>query len=138
MLQNHRAYLSHSIRGKLGPDATSESMAKNNIKAHEAAVALRCVLPEVCLYVPGEHDEVISLLYQNGRLGEGDILWADCEIIKICDFLLVWSPDGFISTGMQIEIDFAEAHKIPVFVIKEVIDLQTIKSIILKYLREGE
>ena len=136
MLQNNRAYVSHSIRGKLGVNATPESMAENNRLAHEAAVLMRCILPEICLYVPGEHDEVISLLYQDRRLKEGDILWADCEIIKTCDFLIAWSPDDFISTGMQIEIDFAHEHNIPVFVIREVIELQTIKTTIMVYLQE--
>lgn len=134
MLQNHRAYVSHSIRGKLGVNATSESMAENNVKAHEAAVLMRCILPEVHLYVPGEHDEVISLLYQDGRLKEGDILWADCEIIRNCDILLAWSPDNFISTGMQIEIGFAKAHNIPVYIISDVEQLQAWKPEILKQL----
>jgi len=135
MLQNNRAYMSHSIRGKLGVAATPESMAKNNVKAHEAAVLMRCVLPEVHLYVPGEHDQVISLLYQDGRLSEEDILWADCQIISNCDFLLAWSPDQFISTGMGIEIEFAKAHGIPVYVIHDVEELQALKSKILEYLR---
>lgn len=136
MLQSKRAYISHSIRGKLGVIATPESMAENNRKAHEAAVLMRCILPEVCLYVPGEHDEAISLLYQDGRLKEGDILWADCEIIRTCNLLIAWAPDDFISTGMRIELDFAEEQNIPVFIIQNVEDLQTIKPIILGYLQE--
>jgi hypothetical protein len=138
MLQNNRAYVSHSIRGKLGVNATPESMADNNRLAHEAAVLMRCILPEIYLYVPGEHDEVISLLYQDGRLKEGDILWADCEIIRGCAFLIAWSPDDFISTGMQIEIDFARGLKIPVFIIRDLIDFQTVKPIILGFLQEKD
>ena len=136
MLQNNRAYVSHSIRGKLGADATPETMAENNRLAHEAAVFMRCILPEVHLYVPGEHDEVISLLYQDGRLNEEDILWADCEIIRTCLFLIAWSPDGYISTGMRIETDFAREYGIPVFVIEDVEQLQELKPIISKLLRE--
>ncbi len=137
MLQHHRAYVSHSIRGKLGINATPESMAENNVKAHEAAVLMRCVIPEIHFYVPGEHDEVISLLYQDGRLKEGDILWADCEIIRqTCDILIAWASDGFISTGMRIEIKFARDHDIPVFIIEDVESLQVLKPEILKYLAE--
>ena len=136
MMQNKRAYISHSIRGKLGVNATPESMTENNVKAHEAAVLMRCILPEVHLYVPGEHDEVISLLYQDKRLKEGDILWADCEIIRNCNILLAWSPDDLISTGMHIEIDFANAHDIPVYLIHDVERLAALKPTILKYLQE--
>ncbi len=135
MLQNDRAYVSHSIRGKLGVNATPESMADNNRLAHESAVAMRCILPEVHLYVPGEHDEVISLLYQDGRLKEGDILWADCEIVRTCAFLIAWTPDDFISTGMGIEIDFAREQDIPVYIIRDVEELQALKPVILEYLR---
>ncbi len=134
MMQDNRAYVSHSIRGKLGVNATPASMAENNAKAHEAAVLMRCILPEIHLYVPGEHDEVISLLYQDRRLKEEDILWADCQIVANCAFLLVWSPDQFISTGMGIETEFAKAHGIPVYVIHDVEELQKLKPKILEYL----
>ncbi len=137
MLQNKRAYVSHSIRGKLGVNATLESMAENNVKAHEAAVLMRCILPEVHLYVPGEHDEIIVHLFQDGRLKEEDILWADCKIIQKCAFLIAWSPNDFISTGMGIEIDFATEQNIPVYIIHDVEELQMLKPEILKYL-EGK
>ena len=137
MLQNKRAYVSHSIRGKLGVSATSESMAENNRRAHEAVVLMRCVIPEIYFYVPGENDEVICLLYQDGRLKEEDILWADCQIIEqTCDILIAWSPDQYISTGMGIEIDFAKAHGIPVYIIHDVEELQMLKPEILEYLGE--
>jgi len=135
MLQNNRAYLSHSIRGKLGVNATPESMAANNGEAHEAAVLMRAILPEVHIYVPGEHDEVISLLYQGGRLKEEDILWADCQLIKhTCQILIAYSPDGYISTGMMVEIKFARNHNIPVYIVAGADDLAAIKSEILEYL----
>lgn len=137
MLQNNRAYVSHSIRGKLGVNATSESMAENNRKAHEAAVLMRCVLPEVHFYVPGEHDEIIVILFRDGRLREEDILWADCEIIRrTCNILIAWAPDGFISTGMGIEIKFAQDYDIPVFIIEDVEELQELKPQIIKLLQD--
>ena len=112
-------------------------MAKNNIHAHEAAVEMRCVLPEVHIYVPGECDEVISILYQAGRLKEEDILWADCQIIeRTCDILIAYSPDGYISTGMKIEIEFAHAHSIPVYVVSDAAELQAVKRQILSCLQE--
>lgn len=137
MLQDKRAYVSHSIRGKLGVNATPESMAENNRLAHETVVLMRCVLPEIHFYVPGEHDEVISLLYQDGRLNEKDILWADCQIIEqTCDILIALAPDGFVSTGMGIEIKFAKKHNIPVFIIEDVVRLKAIKPEIIKLLQD--
>ena len=137
MLQDHKAYFSHSIRGKLGVNATPESMKINNGKAHKAAVLARCVLPEISFYVPGENDLLISILYQDGRLTEEDILWGDCQIIKDCKILIAFSPDGFISTGMGIEIDFANRHNIPVFIIAGAGELRERKLGILDYLQEG-
>ena len=137
MLQDHKAYFSHSIRGKLGVNATPESMKINNEKAHKAAVLARCVLPEISFYVPGENDLLISILYQDGRLTEEDILWGDCQIIKDCKILIAFSPDGFISTGMRVEIAFAYEHDIPVFIIKSAKGLGDIKATILDYLQKG-
>ncbi|KKN05758.1 hypothetical protein LCGC14_1084110 [marine sediment metagenome] len=133
-IKKHRAYFSHIIRGKLGVNATSESMKFNNEKACSVAVLMRCVLPEISIYVPGENDLLISILYQDGRLKEEDILWGDCQIVKACDILIAFSPDGFISTGMRIEIDFANKHNIPVFIVKSAEGLMDIRATILKYL----
>ncbi len=138
MDQKDRAYVSHSIRGKLGNNATPESMAKNNRIAHEAVLLMRLVIPEIDFYVPGEHDEIISLLYEDGRLGEKDIMWADCELIKrTCKVLIAFTPDGFISGGMRIEIDFAHEHNISTFVIHSPEELEDYRSEILEYLRKG-
>ena len=135
MMQKHRAYMSHSIRGKLGVNATPESMATNNVRAHGAAVLMRRILPEAYFYVPGEHDDLIAILYQDGRLKEEDILWGDCEIIRGCDILIAWSPDQYISKGMRTEIIFASVNSIPVYIVKDVEELQKLKPEILRYLR---
>ena len=141
MSQNEkdRVYVSHSIRGKLGVNATPESMAENNRIAHEAVCSMRLIMPEIEFYVPGEHDEIISILYNGGKLKEEDILWADCELIKqTCKVLLAFTPDGFISGGMNIEIRFADEHSIPVYVVHFPEGLADIKSEILKYLQKGK
>lgn len=135
MLQNNKIYMSHSIRGKLGKDATPESMAENNKLAHLAAVLIRCVLPEVHLYVPGEHDEVISLLYQSGRISEEAILWADCSIIETCKLLLAWAPDGYVSRGMEVEIDWAIDREIKVIMVEDIEGLISHKSAISEHLQ---
>jgi hypothetical protein len=66
------------------------------------------------LYVPAEHDEMITHLYRDGRLSEEDILWADCQIIKDCHCMFIYNWSG-ISNGMQVEIDFCKKHNIPMF-----------------------
>lgn len=131
-----RVYVSHSIRGKLGDKATSESMAANNELAHNAVALMRQVMPELEFYVPGEHDEVISLLFHAGKLADQDILWADCELIKrTCVILIVYTPDGFISAGMNTEIDHAFVHHIPVFTIQSIDELQRTKGLIRECLQ---
>jgi len=64
-----RFYLSHPIRGAKGDKATEEDMQKNRIAASIFATKLEweCGLN---IYCPAEHDEVISILYRKGLIGE--------------------------------------------------------------------
>jgi len=112
-----RAYLSHSIRGKKGQDATDEDMMKNNRKAIEFAENIRSLFPCLDLYVPAEHDEFVLNAYRRGYLGEPEILDVDCMIVQTCNFLIALAPEGYISRGMQVEIDYANTHGIPVVVV---------------------
>ena len=112
-------------------------MAKKNKIAREVVLLMRLVLPEIEFYVPGEHDLLISILYQSGLLKEEDILWGDCQIIKGCKILIVFSPDGFISSGMGIEIDFERERNIPVFIVASAEELAAIRGMILEYLQKG-
>jgi hypothetical protein len=125
-------YVSHSIRGKMGKDATDEYMEENNRKAIKFGKKLKEAFPTVDFYIPGEHDVFVCLAYRNGYLNEKQILYIDCEIINSRNFLLAWSPDGFISTGMQIEIDHAHHRHIPVFVVKDVINAYEVINIHLR------
>ncbi len=138
MEPKNRAYVSHSIRGELGVNATPESMAENNRIAHEAVLLMRLIIPEVDFYVPGEHDEIIGILHQGGRLTEEDILWADWELIgRTCKILITFAPDGFISTGMNIELKFVRELNMRIFVVHSPEGLMDIRSEILEYL-QGE
>lgn len=110
-----RAYISHSIRGKHGKDATKEQMDENNSKAIQFGKELRKVFPTLDLYVPAEHDEFILEAYLHGRITEEEILDTDCNILAKRNFLLVYSPDGYISKGMGVEINFAKFNNIPRF-----------------------
>lgn len=111
-----RAYCSHSIRGKYGDAATNEQMEANNQKAIDFGKQLATEFPNIDFYVPGEHDEFVLIAYQKGYLTEKQILGVDCDIVSRCNFLVVLSPDDYISKGMKIEIDYAVENNIPVIV----------------------
>lgn len=108
-----RIYISHSIRGKFGIKATKEQMTKNCKKAIKLGKWLRENFPDIIWYVPAIHDEFVSIAYIRGYMTEEQILNVDCELIKGCSALLVYSPDNYISGGMKTEIDFACKNFIP-------------------------
>jgi len=109
-----RAYVSHSIRGKFGSAATNEQMEANNQKAISFGKQLAKEFSGISFYIPGEHDEFVLIAYQKGDLTETQILDIDCDIVSRCNFLVVYSPDDYISKGMQIEIDHCVFNNIPV------------------------
>jgi len=119
-----RVYFSHPIRGKKGKDATIQDMEANNKKAVRIAKEWKCMLDDVLcesgpveFYVPGEHDEFVMLAYNHGYLDETQILDIDCVIIDRCDLVLVYNEEQ-ISHGMQVEIDYARGHGMPVLFTK--------------------
>jgi len=110
-----RAYVSHSIRGKHGKDATDEQMEANNQRAIEFGKKLKTQFPTVDFYIPAEHDEFVLLAYRKGFLNEDQILNVDCDILAKRHFLIAYCPDDYISKGMFIEIGKAQKLRIPVF-----------------------
>lgn len=109
-----RAYVSHSIRGKFGNDATDEQIKANIQKAIDFGNQLAKEFPDIDFYVPGEHDEFVLIAYRKGYLIETQILDVDCVIVSQCNFLVVFAPDDYISKGMQIEVDHCVLNNIPV------------------------
>lgn len=125
-----RAYVSHSIRGKYGKDATKKQMEENNNKAMEFAKLLRKQFTTIDFYIPAEHDEFVLEAYTHKRITENEILETDCNIIAKCNFMIVYSPDNYISHGMQYEVHFATDNNIPLFYIySETPTAQTVKEI---------
>lgn len=125
------AYLSHPIRGKNGADATQAEINANNIEAKNVARAIRSAVPDLELYCPADHDEVVGNLYKNGDVSIDSILKADCEIIAKKDLLIVYRPNLLMSEGMLHEIAYADTKKIPV------IFLPNCCSLNLERLRQG-
>jgi len=114
-----KLYLSHSIRGKYGTDATVEQMELNCQRAMGIGNWLKKEFPQHEFYVPAEHDLFIQKAYFKGYLTEEQILNVDCDIIAECNALIIYTPDGFISRGMDVEIEFASIWHIPTFTITE-------------------
>lgn len=99
-----KIYISHSIRGRYGQDATNKQMQENCQKAVDFGKWLKEKFPNIELYIPGEHDEFVAIAYSKGWLTEKQILDIDCEIINnTCDGILMFMPDDYISTGMKRE-----------------------------------
>lgn len=117
MKKQVKVYVSHSIRGKKGKDATHEDMEHNNALAIMFGQALRRRFPGINFYVPGDHDEFVLICYRRQFLNEKQILEVDCVIVQRCSFVIAYSPDGYISKGMSIEIEYAGEHSIPVIIV---------------------
>ncbi len=110
-----RYYLSHSIRGKAGPDASHDVQAKNCADATRIANVLRTLFPKLELYVPAEHETFIQIAYDLGCLSEKEILDVDCKIIDRQDGVLFYVPEGDeLQGGRKIEFDHAVAMNYPV------------------------
>lgn len=117
MKKRVKVYVSHSIRGRDGVNATDETMKRNNDLAIIFGRSLRRRWPGVEFYVPGDHDEFIIIAYRNKYLTEKQILDVDCQIVQTCNFIIVYSPDGYLSRGMKVEIEYAGEHGISVIVV---------------------
>jgi len=112
-----KVYVSHSIRGKKGINATDEDMRRNNDLAIIFGKALRRKFSGVEFYVPGDHDEFIIITYRKKYLSEKQILEVDCEIVQGCNFVIAYTPDDYLSRGMKVEIEYANGNGIPVITV---------------------
>jgi len=110
-----RVYCSHYVRGPKGPKATDGDMRLNCKRAVEHGLKLEATFSGVGFYVPGAVDEPIAIAYKEKYLTEQQILEIDCRVISTCQavLLLIWGEH--LSRGMQIEVDYAKAHNIPIF-----------------------
>ena len=109
-----KAYIAHAIQGKFGKDATDEQRDTNSKKAIEFGKLLSKEFPNVSFYIPGVHQEFDCIAERKGYLTNEQILDIDCDIISRCSFLVVYSPNDYISKGMQREIDHCVYNNIPV------------------------
>ncbi|HDY86674.1 MAG TPA: hypothetical protein ENH82_00990 [bacterium] len=117
-----RFYISHSIRGKYGKDATATQMKENCDAIKVIAKQLRDIFPTVDFYLPADHEDFVSIAYCELYLTEKEILDIDCKIIeRMCDAVIVYVPEGDeLQGGRLVEYDFAIEHFIPVMMFSEI------------------
>jgi len=114
-------YLSHSIRGKYGKDATFTQMKENCDRVLLVAAEIREALPSVKLYVPAEHEDFVALAYREKYLNEQQILEIDCKIIDTLDGVIVYAPhDDPMQGGRAVEYEHAKATSKPVLIFERV------------------
>lgn len=104
MINKTKIYVSHSIRGKFGKDATHEQMVANCKKAIRFGHWLKQSFPDVEWYIPADHDEFVTIAYEQKWLTEKQILDVDCIIVRdTCSGILFYMPDDYLSGGMRRE-----------------------------------
>lgn len=107
-----RFYLSHSIRGKYGKDATHAQMKINCDKAILIANLIRNAIPSIEIYCPAEHEDFVLIAHEKHYLNEKQILDVDCTIIDSCEGVIIYVPEGDeLQGGRKIEHNYAVAHK---------------------------
>jgi hypothetical protein len=103
-----KAYLAMPYRGPLGDMATKEDIAGNIEKAIQIGQAIKARFPRhLEIYIPHIDSELqTDIRDESGRITNSDSILdrcicklADCDILIHC---------GDISSGMALEIDFAQ------------------------------
>lgn len=116
-----RVYLSHSIRGKAGANATALQEKINCDAAIELGKKISNAIPKLDLHVPATSGLFSRIAFKKGYITIDQTLDIDCEIINNCDAVIVYVPDGDeLQGGRKIEYDHAVKTKKPVYVFAEV------------------
>ena len=112
-----RVYLSHSIRGLKGVDATHEDMRKNCEAVKEIANFIRRAFNEgeIDLYVPAENETFVLIAFDKEYITEEQILTVDCKIIDSCDAVIcrVEAIGDQLQGGRKVEVDHANSTNKP-------------------------
>lgn len=110
-----RIYISHSIRGKYGKDATNTQMKENCDAIKVVARQLQRTFDMTDFYLPADHEDFVHCAYTSGYMTEKQILDVDCKIIaQTCDAVIIYVPEGDeLQGGRLIEYNFAVKNNIP-------------------------
>lgn len=128
-------YFSASIRGRKGSKAAKRDIQRNIEAGKKVAAQIRKFFGSMLeIYCPHDQDELIQILWRDGKISVHDILDGDCKIVSQKDILLVWAPKGFVSSGMAKEVKEAEEKRIPIIMFEKFTDKTAL--IILKKIFE--
>lgn len=108
------AYVSHTIRGEKGKDATKQDMENNCQRAEALCSQIRSEIADVILYVPAEHEQFVQSAFDRGFMSEQQILTVDCDILERQDLLIVLTENGWEGGGIGIEAMHARENGIPI------------------------
>ena len=111
-MQKITAYFGAPVRGKDGDGVSDEVKAENVKRGMAIGRLIRRAFPDLDLYIPHEHEEVIHELWRNGIAGE-TIVKATTAIALKKDFGIFYTGHG-ISDGMAKEMEAMEEAGIPV------------------------
>jgi len=115
-----KVYLSHSIRGKKGNDATHAQQKVCCDIAIALGKRISDQIPSLELYVPGSNEEFVSIAYQKSYMTVDQILDVDCTIIDGCEAVIVYVPtDDELQGGRWIEYDHTVKTNKPILVFNE-------------------
>jgi len=111
-----RVYVSHSIRGPAGANASPKQMQFNCDRIQLLVKKLREIYPGVDFYLPAEHEDFVQRAYNAGFLVEKEILAVDCGIVENCDLVIIFLPPGdcTLQGGRLVEYQHAVKCNIPV------------------------
>lgn len=118
-----RYYLSHSIQGKCGEDATLTQMKENCDRIIKIANTIQAQI-DIDLYVPAIHEDFVAIAYRDKYLTRDQVLEIDCKIIDKCDGVIIFSPpDDPIQGGRAVELEHAQVTNKPVYVFEYVTEV---------------
>ena len=110
-MQKITAYFGAPVRGKDGENVSDEVKAENVKRGIRIGQLIRQIFPDLDLYIPHEHEEVIHELWRNGIAGD-EIVKATTSIALKKDFGIFYTGHG-TSEGMAKEMKAMEEAGIP-------------------------
>ena len=99
-------YLCAAVRGKDGDNVSQEKKWANIRVALQIGFEIRRKFPDLVLYIPHEHEELVELLLDEGVTTE-TLLRAMSRLAAKKDILFVYTGNG-TGGGMRQEIDAVE------------------------------
>ena len=112
-----RYYVSHSIRGAKGVNATPMDMKNNCDRIIKVCKQISEALPNVDLYIPALHEDFVAIAFHDKYLTEQQVLKIDCKIVDNCDGVIVFSPDDdMMQGGRAVEYNHAIVTGKPAFI----------------------